>query len=59
MRALLSRHGFAIDYATVRHPRTLAPLDVIDPGQTGGVVALAAGSLGGVRLIDNMAISPR
>lgn len=41
------------DYAEVRHPVTLAKLDCIEPRLTGGVVALVAGRLGPVRLIDN------
>ncbi len=42
------------DYAVIRHPHSLAPLDCIEPRLTGGVVALVAGVIDGVRLIDNM-----
>jgi pantoate--beta-alanine ligase len=56
MAATMKAHQLDVDYAAVRHPATLAPLDSIDPKLTGGVVALAAARLGGVRLIDNMII---
>jgi pantoate--beta-alanine ligase len=45
------------DYAVVRHPVTLAKLDCIEPRLTGGVVALVAGRLGAVRLLDNALIA--
>jgi len=54
MHSTLVAHHFQVDYAVVRHPRTLKPVDTIDPDLTGGVVALLAGRLGDVRLIDNM-----
>jgi pantoate--beta-alanine ligase len=53
MRQALEAHHISPDYAVVRHPQTLATLDSINPALTGGVVALVAGRLGGVRLIDN------
>lgn len=56
MQLVLKTHQFQTQYAVIRHPRTLGRLDVIDPGQTEGVVALIAGKLGEVRLIDNMVI---
>lgn len=56
MRQVLLSHHIAPDYAVVRHPRTLGELDAITPAVTGGVVALIAGKLGNVRLIDNMVI---
>jgi len=57
MRTVLGTHHVdGIDYAVVRHPHTLAPLDCIDPALTGGVVALIACRLGPVRLIDNMGL---
>lgn len=56
MRLVMQSHHIEPDYAVVRHPHTLAPLDVIAPASTGGVVALVAGRLGGVRLIDNKVI---
>ncbi|MCC7145224.1 MAG: pantoate--beta-alanine ligase [Phycisphaeraceae bacterium] len=54
MRQAMEAHHFAVDYAVIRHPLTLTPLDSIEPRLTRGVVALAAGRLGPVRLIDNM-----
>jgi pantoate--beta-alanine ligase len=56
MRQTLAAHHVSPDYAVIRHPQTLATLDSINPALTGGVVALVAGRLGGVRLIDNMVV---
>lgn len=53
MRKTIQAHQMTVDYAVIRHPRTLARLDVIEPQLTGGVVALVAARLGQVRLIDN------
>jgi pantoate--beta-alanine ligase len=53
MRDTLLAHHLSVDYATVRHPHTLRPLDIIEPALTDGVVALIAARLGEVRLIDN------
>lgn len=59
MHDIMTAYGVDVEYAVVRHPRTLAPLASIDPqlmhGQ--GVVLLAAGHVGEVRLIDNMIAS--
>jgi len=57
MEQVMAAHRIEVDYAVVRHRLTLAPLDSIDLGLTGGVVALAAGRVGPVRLIDNMPLS--
>lgn len=57
MHQVIQSHRVAVDYAVVRHPRTLASLDCIEPLLTGGVAALVAGRLGGVRLIDNMILA--
>ena len=54
MRQNLEAHQVEVDYAEVRHPTTLQPLDIIEPALTGGVVALVAGRVGNTRLIDNM-----
>lgn len=54
MRQVMEAHHVDVDYAVVRHPHTLATLDCLEPALTGGVVALVAGRLGKVRLIDNM-----
>ncbi|MCE9591612.1 MAG: pantoate--beta-alanine ligase [Planctomycetes bacterium] len=56
MRQVMVSHHVEPAYAVLRHPRTLAELDAINPAVTGGVVALAAGKLGAVRLIDNMVL---
>ncbi len=52
MRQTLLMHDLQPDYAAVRHPHTLAAMDVIQPP----MVALIAGRLGSVRLLDNMII---
>jgi len=57
MRQVMASRRLQVDYAVVRHPRTLAPLDCIEPEVTGGVVALVAGRVGGVRLLDNLLIA--
>lgn len=54
MRQALEAHRLAVDYAAVRHPRTLAALDCVEPSLTGGVIALTAAHVDQVRLIDNM-----
>jgi pantoate--beta-alanine ligase len=54
MRQVLESHRLAVDYAVVRHPRTLAAMDCVEPSLSGGVVALLAARLDQVRLIDNM-----
>lgn len=54
MTAVLRAHQIEVGYTAVRHPQTLAKLSCIEPALTGGVIALVAGRLGGVRLIDNM-----
>lgn len=57
MREVMASHQMQVDYAVLRHPRTLATLDVIEPALTGGVVALVAARLGQVRLIDNLLLA--
>ena len=59
MRQVMTAHHVAIDYAAVRHPLTLAKLEHIDPALTGGVVALVAGTVGPVHLIDNLLLLKR
>lgn len=59
MQHVLGSHRAEVDYAVVRHRRTLAPLDCIDPSLTAGVVALVAARVSDVRLIDNMEIGLR
>ncbi len=54
MCAVLQSHQVEIGYAAVRHPQTLSELECVEPALTGGVVALVAGDVGAVRLIDNM-----
>jgi pantoate--beta-alanine ligase len=57
MRQALLAHHVEPDYAVIRHPHTLAEIDAINPALTHGVVALVAGRLGPVRLIDNMVLA--
>ncbi len=54
MQAVMRSHHIEVGYAVVRHPQTLGELACIEPTLTGGVIALVAGQLGQVRLIDNM-----
>ena len=53
MAEALAAHQAEVDYAVVRHPATLKPLDILEPSLTGGVVALVAARVDSVRLIDN------
>lgn len=57
MTTILKAHRIDPQYAVIRHPRTLLPMDAIAPSLTGGAVALIAGLLDDVRLIDNMLIA--
>lgn len=52
MRDQMQAHGVAVDYAAVRDPRTLSPVDMINT-RLSPVVCLVAGRVGAVRLIDN------
>jgi pantoate--beta-alanine ligase len=52
-RDALTAEGFAVDYLEARHAETLAP--VISPKQ-GPVRLLVAATIGGTRLIDNLAV---
>lgn len=54
MRAVLRAHQIEVGYTAVRHPQTLGELECLEPALTGGVIALVAGNVGEVRLIDNM-----
>jgi pantoate--beta-alanine ligase len=54
MKQILIAHHFQVDYAVIRHPRTLLPLQPIDLMQHQAAVALIAARIGSVRLIDNM-----
>ena len=56
MTKVLEAHQILRDYAVVRHPHNLATLNCIEPKLTGGVVALVAGKVDQVRLIDNMVL---
>lgn len=57
MQTILRAHHIDPQYAVVRHPSTLRPIDCIEPELTGGVVALIAGVLDNIRLIDNMLLA--
>jgi pantoate--beta-alanine ligase len=48
----LKAHHVEPDYAAIRHPDTLAPIDLVRPP----IVALVAGRLGPVRLLDNLIV---
>jgi pantoate--beta-alanine ligase len=56
MAQILKAHHLQIDYAVVRHARTLAPIDCIEPQQPGRVAMLIAARVEKVRLIDNMLV---
>jgi len=56
MAQILREHQIKVDYAVLRHGKTLAKLVHVDPNQIKGVVALIAGRIGKVHLIDNMII---
>lgn len=56
MRQTMAARQIQVDYAVVRHPRTLMELDRIEPKRTDGVVALVAGRVDGLRLIDSMVL---
>ena len=55
MRRVMEADRIQVDYAVVRHPRSMAKLDRIHSDH-GGIVALVAGRVGRVRLIDNAMI---
>jgi len=57
MRRTIEAHHMKVDYAVVRHPLTLTPIDCIDPRLTGAALVVAA-RLGDVRLLDNKVIGP-
>jgi pantoate--beta-alanine ligase len=52
MRTILEEHGFDVDYAVVRDAATLMPIETY--GRPARMVVAAR--LGGVRLIDNLAV---
>ncbi|GAB4192047.1 MAG: pantoate--beta-alanine ligase [Phycisphaeraceae bacterium] len=56
MVSVMRAHQVDVNYSAIRHPATLAKLECIEPKLTGGVVALVAGRVGPVRLIDNMLV---
>lgn len=53
MEKVMRAHHVEVDYAAVRRARTLATLDSVVPGEA---VALVAGRVGDVRLIDNLGL---
>ena len=61
VEAEMERHmrdrGVTPDYAAIRDPATLAPLETLAPFPEAGVVALVAGHVEGVRLIDHAPIA--
>ena len=58
MAAVLAAHGLEVDYAVVRHHRTLDPVDALDPTQCVALIAARVINTDGtrVRLIDNLAL---
>lgn len=54
MQDVMQAHHVEVDYAAVRHARTLGEIDSVVPDES---VALVAGRLGNVRLIDNAVLS--
>ena len=54
MAQVLASYRVDMDYAVVRHRQSLVALDCLEPERSNGVVALVAGWVGGVRLIDSM-----
>jgi len=53
MQQVMNAHHVIVDYAVLRHAYTLGELDMINPQLTGDLVALVAGKVGPVRLIDS------
>ena len=56
MANVLTAHGLEIDYAAVRHHRSLEPVDALDPAQCVALIAARVVNADGsrVRLIDNL-----
>ena len=56
MNDVLVAHGLEVDYAAVRHHRTLEPVDVLDPPRCVALIAasVANDNASHVRLIDNL-----
>jgi pantothenate synthetase len=54
MAQTIKAHHLTLDYAVLRHARTLAPVECVEPDAGAGVAAVVAGRVDGVRLIDNM-----
>ncbi|HVB04202.1 MAG TPA: pantoate--beta-alanine ligase [Chitinophagaceae bacterium] len=50
----LDKAGFTVDYLEIAHQQTLHTLE--NPGNGDPIVILAAGRIGGIRLIDNLLI---
>lgn len=53
MSRTIKAHHMELDYAVIRHARTLANVECIEPDAGGGVAAILAAKIEGVRLIDN------
>lgn len=53
MARTITAHHMEVDYAVVRHARTLAKVECVDPDAGDGVAAILAARIDGVRLIDN------
>jgi len=53
MARTMTAHHMTLDYAVIRHARTLAQVECVDPDAGDGVAAILAARIDGVRLIDN------
>jgi pantothenate synthetase len=53
MLRVLARHQLLVEYAVIRAPDTLMPIENFEPKLKSGARALIAARLDGVRLIDN------
>ncbi len=58
MSRIIRAHHMDVEYAALRHPMTLRALDSVDLSMIGSAVALVAGRMGSVRLLDNRVIEP-
>jgi len=53
MRRVLAQHQLEVEYAVIRAPETLLPIEKFQPELKSVARALIAARLDGVRLIDN------
>lgn len=53
MKRTITAHHMQVDYAVIRHARTLASVACVEPDAGDGVAAILAAKIDGIRLIDN------